>query len=108
MTTTPANSYYFLTLTCEAYGKDKPDFLPARWSNLTVDLRREYLAIVHNFSLIEKNQLARHIIGCEIVDSKTKISAERAEAIWELVFRPTNVYTAPLMEANPDLSQLLS
>lgn len=105
---TPANSYHFLTLTCEAYGKDKPDFLPAKWNDLTVDLRREYLAIVHKFSLIEKNQLARHIIGCEILDSKAKMSAARAEAIWELVFRPTNVYTVPLMEANPDLAQLLS
>jgi hypothetical protein len=73
-------------------GLDTPRALPKPWHDLTPGEKTMCLWYIHNtLSYFDKNAVARHIIGLEILaEERAGISpvmtAKRADEIWKLVF----------------------
>lgn len=73
-------------------GLTTPRALPMPWHDLNEDGKAVCLWYVHNtMSYFDKAQVARHIIGCEILDNeaagvKPTITKERADELWAYVF----------------------
>ena len=95
MTTTPAkistDESLLISANREA-GLATPRALPKPWCDLTPDERTMCLWYVHNtLSYFDKNAVARHVIGLEILANESAgitpvITAQRANEIWKLVF----------------------
>jgi hypothetical protein len=74
-------------------GLTTPRALPKPWHDLTPDEQTMCLWYIHNtLSYFDKNAVARHIIGAEILYSETdpmnapRMTKDRADEIWKLVF----------------------
>jgi len=80
------------------YGLTVPRALPRPWSIMDTTEKGTSMWYVHNvLSYFDKNQIARHIIGCEILENQSRgitplITEARANRIWEWVFN-RNVWT---------------
>jgi hypothetical protein len=95
MTTTPAKisteESLLITANREA-GLTKPTSLPKMWNELSQDEQDISIWYLHNvLSYFDKNQVARHVIGLEILANESAgitpvITAQRANEIWKLVF----------------------
>lgn len=95
MTTTPAkistNESLLITANREA-GLTTPRALPKPWDKLTTHEQFVCLWYIHNtLSYFDKNAVARHVIGLEILANESAgispvMTAQRADEIWKLVF----------------------
>jgi len=95
MTTTPAKisteESLLITANREA-GLTKPASLPKMWNELTPDEQDISIWYLHNvLSYFDKNQVARHIIGIEILANESAgvapvMTKDRADEIWKAVF----------------------
>jgi hypothetical protein len=90
--TTPTFEISVLISANREAGLTIPRALPMHWCDLNAEGRDLCLWYIHNtLSYFDKTQVARHIIGLEILDNeRAKISpvmtAQRADEIWKLVF----------------------
>ena len=95
MTTTPAKisteESLLITANRDA-GLTTPRALPKPWQDLTSAEQIMCLWYIHNtLSYFDKNAVARHIIGTEILANEDAeiapvMTAQRADKIWKLVF----------------------
>ncbi len=73
-------------------GLTTPRALPKPWHDLTPDEQTMCLWYIHNtLSYFDKNAVARHIIGLEILANEAAgvapvMTSKRADEIWKLVF----------------------
>jgi hypothetical protein len=73
-------------------GLTTPRALPKAWRDLTPDEQTMCLWYIHNtLSYFDKNAVARHVIGGEILANEAAgvapvMTSKRADEIWKLVF----------------------
>ena len=86
------NSEDILRITNREYALTTPRALPMPWNELSREAKEISMWYVHNtLSYFDKAQVARHIIGCEILANeaagvKPVITKARADELWAMVF----------------------